>query len=313
MTLSNLWKAGPDIRRSRDALLYCCFVEIMLDFFLILLPLLVSVPDNLFLYLMFSYFHFITWIMGIAVSCSINNVGYFVMYIMACLINIIFSIIFFSIVTNNIHDCAVHGFDVCDYDPNVLIPVYFIIMAFFFLEIAQFILGCIIMTLARRHELRIIMTLRAITVSHPELMKESIIQTYMDEPDLLKKARLSVEFFSLADFWISVCLFVLCILDLSPTVTLKWIFFVFIGHVFSGVMGLAIGAGIESVPYIDIFVIVHFIMVVAQLCGIVLMIIVLQLECYYCSYVLYIISWIQVAIGMLFIVWKRAQNKKVNI
>lgn len=299
MTFTHLWTPGPALKSICAAMVVATTLEFVLITFIILMPYVITVPDNLFLYLQFQYFHLVTWIMGYAVSNKTTSVGYFMMYIAACVINIIMAVIFFGIVTNNVVVCNSQGYIECDYNETVLATVEFILTGFLFISILQLTFTILIMLMVRKHESDVYMTLKHLTITQPKLMQDPVIKTYMNEPIKLVRARLIVEFLSISDFWISVIVFIISILQLAPTPAIANIFWVFIGHTFIGPMGLAIGTGIESTSYIDYFVILNMLMVIVQTYGLIMLIILLQLECSYCSYILYVIAWIEVAFGIL--------------
>ena len=299
MTFTHLWSAGPLLKSISVGMIVITCAELTLITFMVLMPYIVLVPDNLFLYLQFQYFHLVTWVMGFAVCNKTTNVGFFMMYIAACIINIIMATIFFGIVTNNLVICAQQGFAQCGYNETVLVVVEFIIGGFLISSLFQLTFSIMIMLMVRKHENDIYMTLTHLTVTRPKLMQKTVINTYMNEPLKLVKARLTVEFLSISDFWITIIIFIISILQLAPNITIANLFWVFIGHTFIGAMGLAVGTGIESMAYIDYFVMLNMLMVIVQICGLIMLIILLQLECMYCSFPLYVIAWIEVGFGIL--------------
>ena len=232
--------------------------------------------------------------MGFAVCNKTTNVGFFMMYIAACIINIITAVIFFGIVSNNIANCVSQSFIQCNYNELVLLCIEFIIGVFLLITLLQLIFSISIMLIIRKHENDVYITLKHLCSTNPYKMQDVVIKTYMNEPVKLVKARLVVEFLSMTDFWTSVIIFIISILDLAPTVTIKYLFFIFLSHTFIAPMGIAIGTGIESVAYIDWFVIINFAAFITQSVILSIIIYILQIECSQCIFVLYIIAWIEV-------------------
>lgn len=303
MSVHVLWPPGRSIR-------VCLFVMFILTTFELILfgcailcqYVVIDIPDVYIVDIYFMLLHAITWIMGYTIAAFITNLGYHMMYAGACIVNFFFEIIFFSLVAADLTYCLNYGFDVCGKPKGAVWSLTIIFGGLFITTLMQLVVSCMLSVMIRRRENSIIITLQNAAAQNYSVMNKERIDSYMEEPPSIRRTRLVMESLSIVDFWTTVVLFIIALLDLSPTVTIQWLFIVFIGHTISGVMGFGIGIGIENVTYMDWYVVIHLVMIFVEVGGLVGIVIILQLECNGCSYILYVITWIEFALGMILLI-----------